>query len=110
MEPLSRRQFLQGSLALAGLGLLSGCAPPPLPWPGQPPTKAVRLGWLSVAAAGPSTAPLIEALRQGLREHGWVEGQNLAIEERWAGGQFDRLPQLADELLQLPVDLLVTAN
>ena len=110
MKRTSRRHFLQGSLTLAGLGWLAGCVPPRLPWQGLQPTRAVRIGWLSVAAPGPTTSPLVEALRQGLREHGWVEGQNLAIEERWAAGQFDRLPALAAELIRLPVDLLVTGN
>jgi hypothetical protein len=78
----SRRQLLRESLVLAGLSLLSGCEPQRLPWQGQQPTKADRIGWLSVAAPGPTTSPLVEALRQGLREHGWVEGQNLAIIEQ----------------------------
>src|SRR5262245_59763681 len=51
---------------------------------------------------------LVEAFRQGLREHGWVEGQNIAIEYRFAEGRFDRLPDLAEELIRLNVDVIVT--
>lgn len=56
----------------------------------------------------PAVWPLaLEAFRQGLRDLGWVEGQNLAIEYRWAEGQFDRLPELAQELVRLEVDVIV---
>ena len=47
----------------------------------------------------------LEAFRQGLRELGWVEGQSIIIEYRWAEGRFDRLPNLVDELVRLKVDL-----
>ena len=49
----------------------------------------------------------LEAFRQGLRELGWVEGQNLVIEYRWAEGRFERLPGYVEELLRLKVDLIV---
>lgn len=49
----------------------------------------------------------MEAFRQGLRNLGWVEGQSIVIEYRWAEGRFDRLADLVDELLQLKVDLIV---
>ncbi|PYN40560.1 MAG: ABC transporter substrate-binding protein, partial [Candidatus Rokuibacteriota bacterium] len=52
----------------------------------------------------------LEALRAGLREVGYVEGQNIAIEARWAEGRSERLPQLAAELVRLPVDILCTAG
>ena len=51
-----------------------------------------------------------EAFRQGLRELGWIEGQNITIEYRWADGNLDRLPALASELVKLPVDLIVIAG
>ena len=53
-------------------------------------------------------APLVEAFRQGLREHGYVERSNITIEYRLAEGKFDRLPTLAAELVRLRVDVLVT--
>jgi len=52
-------------------------------------------------------SPLLDAFRQGLRELGWVEGQNIAIEYRFAEGRFDRLPDLAAELVRLKVDIIV---
>ena len=53
-------------------------------------------------------SPVLAGLRQGLREHGYVEGTNIAIEYRFAHGQLDRFPDLARELIGLPVDVLVT--
>src|SRR5262249_16760079 len=73
----------------------------------QPAAKVPRIGYLST---GSSTAnPFLEAFRQGLREAGWVEGQNVRIEYRWAEGRFDRLPALATELVRLKVDVIVAA-
>jgi putative tryptophan/tyrosine transport system substrate-binding protein len=55
-----------------------------------------------------SHAPRVEALRAGLRELGYVEGKNLVIEFRWAEGHYDRLPALADELVRLNLDVILT--
>ena len=55
-------------------------------------------------------APWAEVFRQGLRGLGYVEGQNIALEERWAEGKYDRLPSLAAELVRLNVDIIVTAS
>ena len=74
--------------------------------------KAKRMhliGWLSPASAASDLSNL-EALRAGLREVGYVEGQNITIEARWAEGRSERLPQLAAELVRLPVDVLCTAG
>jgi putative ABC transport system substrate-binding protein len=57
-----------------------------------------------------SPTPRLEAFRQGLRELGWVEGQNLAIEYRWAEEKLDRFPELAADLVQLPVDILIAVD
>ena len=62
-----------------------------------------------LGAADPAGyAILIEALRLGLRDHGYVEGRNIAIEYRWAEGKYDRLAELAAELVQRKVDLIIT--
>jgi len=76
----------------------------------QPTPKLARIGWLSIAARTPEVSHLIEAFSQGLRDHGYVEGQNLAIEYRFAEGKPERLPGLAAELVSLKVDIIVTPN
>ena len=50
----------------------------------------------------------IAALRSGLRDHGYVEGQNIRIEYRWAHGQYERLPELAADLVRRKVDIIIT--
>jgi putative tryptophan/tyrosine transport system substrate-binding protein len=71
----------------------------------QAPTPLV--GYLSVRS---NDNYLVEALRRGLREIGYVEGQNVAIEYRWAMGQYDRMPEMASELARRPLAVLVTAG
>src|ERR671932_809111 len=102
MERPSRRQFLQGSLALVGLGLLSGCQSLPFQ---PPPARVPRIGFLWPGAAD---NPLIEAFRQGLQELGYAEGRNITVEWRYAQGQADRFVPLAAELAGLPLDVIVT--
>jgi putative ABC transport system substrate-binding protein len=60
------------------------------------------IGYLHFAS--PSLAPTPAVFRQGLRETGYVEGQNVAIEYRWAEGHYDRLPALARDLVDRQVD------
>jgi putative ABC transport system substrate-binding protein len=67
------------------------------------------IGFLSAASAGPS-APLLAAFRRGLSEAGYVEGQDLVIEYRWAEGHYDRLPALAADLVGRKVDMIMTAG
>jgi putative tryptophan/tyrosine transport system substrate-binding protein len=95
----SRRQLLRRGLAAAGLGLLSGCAR--LPWQSQP--KMPRIGYLSAGSRERDAA-----FRQGLEELGYVEGRTVTIEWRDPAGQSERVPDLAAELVRLPVDILVT--
>jgi putative ABC transport system substrate-binding protein len=57
-----------------------------------------------------ATAHLVAAFRQGLNETGYVEGQNVMIEYRWANGEYDRLPALAAELVRIPVSVLATGG
>jgi putative ABC transport system substrate-binding protein len=95
---MKRREFIT---------LLGGAA---VAWPlaaraQQPPMSVI--GYLSVGSDR-SNASRLTGLRQGLNETGYVEGQNLAIEYRWVGDQFERLPSLAAELVQHKVAVLVT--
>ena len=105
MDTFSRRQFLRSSLGLAGLGLLSGCGM--LPPQAQPPATLPTIGWLSGTSAE-ATAVIREAFRQGLLERGYVEGQNVTIERRFAEGRDERLPDLAAELIRLGVEVIAT--
>jgi putative ABC transport system substrate-binding protein len=67
------------------------------------------IGFLHFASPGPF-APFVAAFHEGLREAGYVEGQNLAIEYRWAEGRYDRLPPLAADLVGRNVDVIVAAG
>ncbi|MGC1623776.1 MAG: ABC transporter substrate binding protein [Pseudolabrys sp.] len=67
------------------------------------------LGFLSSRSPGES-ARAVAAFRQGLRETGFVDGQNLRIEFRWAEGQYDKVPSLTSELVNLPLALLFAAG
>jgi putative ABC transport system substrate-binding protein len=75
----------------------------------QPATKVWRIGYLGPVSSSAGSR-LLESFRQGLRERGYVEGQNILIEYRWADGRPDRFPALAAELSQLGVDVIVTYN
>jgi putative ABC transport system substrate-binding protein len=69
--------------------------------------KVWRIGFLGVGNAQAYAYP-IDALRAGLRDFGYTEGNNFVLESRWAEGDYDRLPQLATELIRSKVDVLVT--
>jgi len=71
--------------------------------------KVWRIGFLGQASAS-GFAGRVDALRAGLRDLGYMEGKNLVIEFRWAEGKYERLPQLAAELVRLKVDVLVAAG
>ena len=71
--------------------------------------KVARVGFLS--GDSPSSNPhRVRAFREGLHELGYVEGRNLVIEYRWADGRFERLPDLAAELVRIPVDVIVAVG
>ena len=97
---MNRRTFL-GTFAV---GMLTA----PLAAEAQQPAKVARIGYLSPLSASADSAH-VEALRQGLRELGYIEGQNAVIETRYADGRFERLPGLATELIRLKVDVIVAA-
>ena len=65
------------------------------------------IGFLN-SASRDGYAPMVAGFRQGLKETGYVEGQNVAIEYRWAEGQYDRVPPMAAELIRRPVDVIVS--
>src|SRR5215467_2008178 len=69
--------------------------------------KVPRIGFLSLTSRS-DRPPLLDAFRQGLRELGWVEDQNIVIDYRYAEGRVERLPDLAAELVRLKVDLIVS--
>ncbi len=101
--PITRRQFVVGTGA-AGLGLLAGCGR--LPWQAQSPGRVPRIGVLAFNAADDPNGGGMSPFREALRDLGYVEGQNIIIEWRWAEGHNDRFPELAAELVSLPVDLI----
>jgi putative tryptophan/tyrosine transport system substrate-binding protein len=71
--------------------------------------KMWRIGYLDQGSAE-GNKPYVEAFRQALRDLGWVEGKNIAIEAQFAEGKTDRLPALAAELVRLKVDLIATSS
>ena len=94
------------ALLVLAIGLF--CAP--LAAEAQQSAKVPRIGWLSIASPTPAVSHLMEAFRQGLRELGYVEGQNIAVEYRFAEGRPERLPEFAAQLVALKVDIIVTPN
>lgn len=75
----------------------------------QPAGTVPRIGFLSNGSPR-SVSPQLEAFRRGLRELGWIEGQTVTIEYRWAEGSSDRLPALAADLAKLNVDVIVLSG
>jgi putative ABC transport system substrate-binding protein len=74
------------------------------------PAKVYRIGWLSNGSKSATADPAIKDFQQGLRDLGYAEGKNFVIEARYAGGNAERLPELAGELSRLPVDVIVTSG
>jgi putative ABC transport system substrate-binding protein len=97
-------------IALSGI-LALGLLAAPLPSDGQQPAKVYRIGWLGgVGLATPEGVRQSKAFVEGLRERGYVEGQNLVIERRYTEGQLERAPSLAAELVSLKVNLIVAVG
>ena len=98
---ITRRKLL---IALAG-----ALAAPLASFAQQQAGKVHRIGYLAGGGA-PAAVHLVEAFRQGLRELGYVEGKDVVIEYRWAEGRFERLPDLAADLVRLKVDVILAAS
>jgi putative ABC transport system substrate-binding protein len=97
---------LLGSLLAVGIGLLGAMAESNA----QPAAKTYRVGWLGQGAPLAAADRNAGDFQQALRDLGYVEGKNIVIEYRYAGGSFDRLPELAAELVQLKVEVIVTTG
>ena len=99
---MDRRTFLAG----AGAVLLAA----PLAAEAQQAGQVLpRIGFLGIADAKSAAEPF-EAFRQGLHELGWIEGQTITIEYRWANGQTERLPALATELVRVRSDVIIASG
>ena len=90
-------------LVIIGLGLLAN----PLRAVTQQRSRVFRIGYL-VPGSASAYASRLEAFKQGLGKLGYTEGKNFVIEYRWADGKYERLPDLAAELVRLKLDLIVT--
>src|SRR5947199_6250879 len=92
---MRRRDFITVLAGAAAYPLLAGAQQKPMP----------VIGYLGSESPGPM-APLVAAFLQGLSETGYVEGQNVAIEYRWAEGDYNRLAALAADLVRRRVDVI----
>jgi len=101
-------QTSSASPAMFLVTLVLGILLAPLTSDAQPSTKIPRVGFLFPGTSSLASLRL-EPFRQALRELGYVEGQNLTLENRWAEGQLERLPDLAADLVRLKVDVILTA-
>ena len=100
MKMVQRRKFLFASSALLVLPLTTNA---------QPRGKTYRIGYIQTATPE-EQEPLTRAFDEGLRELGYVEGQNIVVERRFAWGKQELLPDLAVELVRLNVDVIVTGG
>jgi putative tryptophan/tyrosine transport system substrate-binding protein len=102
-----QQKFMREKITALTLGALLFALSVPV-W-AQQATKVPQIGFIIVTSPS-ANAARIDAFRQGLRDLGYVEGKNIVIQYRWAEGKFDRLPELAAELVRLKVDVIVSAG
>src|SRR6202795_5176174 len=98
---MNRRDFVVAVVALLAFGVAAA----PLAAEAQQASKVYRIGYLSTPTRE-SVEHGVEAFLRKLRELGWVDGQNLIIEYRWAEGNVERLPDLAADLVRRKVDVI----
>jgi putative ABC transport system substrate-binding protein len=99
---MDRRAFLAGGATLLAAPLAAGA---------QPAGKVPRVGYISPGSSSdPVRLHRFEAFRQGMRELGYVEGQNIVLEPRWAEGQYARFPALAADLVRLKAAVIVAVG
>src|SRR5262249_16402489 len=96
---MRRREFI---------GLIGSAAAWPLALRAQPVHKVPKIGYLSPGSASPGPLAYHDEFQRGLRELGYIEGQNIFIEYRFAEGKFEQLAYLAMELVKLDVDVIVS--
>jgi len=94
---MNRRAFIVSAIALAAM---------PLRVAAQGSQKIARIGWVTAQQAS-SLTPYVEAFRSGLADLGYIEGRNLALVLRYGDDRLERVPELAAELVRIPVDLIV---
>jgi len=102
MTPISRRSFVSGATTLL-LAL-------PLAADAQQPKRLWRIGMFNAGVRLPESVAGQEWFREELRSRGYVQGQNVVYEERWAEGHAERLPDLATDLVRLNVDVIVAVG
>src|SRR5262245_12235131 len=99
---MERRTFL----STVGVAIFAA----PLIAEAQQARKPYRVGWGFLTSPGEEPRRLVDAFRDGLRQHGYVEGQNLVFEFRWSDGRADRIDELTGELVKLGVDVIVAGT
>ena len=102
-----RRRFLKDGLTLVSVGMLVGCGRGVLRWQTR---KMYSIGVMGERGSDPAEARLWDQFRLGLRERGWIDGENIAFEYRWADGNSAQIPGQAADLVHLAVDLLVVRS
>jgi putative ABC transport system substrate-binding protein len=99
---VDRRAFIVGGVAALAAAVVGEAQEP----------QSEKIGRVGILSGNSATAAAanVDGLRRGLRDLGYVEGRNVAIEIRYADGKFERLPELADELVRLKFDVIVTSG
>jgi putative tryptophan/tyrosine transport system substrate-binding protein len=107
----ARRPWTQSIMRTVMVSLIAALTCAPLGVGAQPARAAPHIGFLSPSSlSDPRIRALVEAFRLGLRDLGWVEGQSITVEYRWAEENTERLPDLARDLVTLKVGVIVAST